>query len=436
MTSHGCSGIVDLPLTETRPRRPITRNLAVNAEPHAPTHCGTCSPLRLTSATTRRSPGARVRQPVSGSRRRTTRRDGTRPRRGTARPNRLRGDTVTRSESDLVARIRPQRTITGMSAVLLAFTPDGDVDWTAVEAHVARTVAAGLTPAVNMDTGYVQLLDVADKARVLDLTAEVTGGDFVAGAYVADEPGVAVRPRRLPPAVWRDRRAGRNARAVPLVRAQHARRRRMGGGPDVDRHPCRSVRRVRTRQRCSCPTVGSHRSTPTRAMMGIGSCASGPSIRRSVVSSNGTGSTLRDRVRPDFTVFTGNDLAIDMVMYGSDYLLGLSTFAPRCVRRSRPAVGCRRSGVPRVERPVAVPRQFHVPRTRPRVPPRRGDLLRVAGLGAVRRHAAAGAASTRLGSCCAGRHPRTTRSVGAGRGVRRECSLDAGEEARQCRGLP
>jgi hypothetical protein len=37
---------------------------------------------------------------------------------------------------------------------------------------------------------------------------------------------------------------------------------------------------------------------------------------------------LRDRVRPDFHVFTGNDLAIDMIMYGSDYLLGLSTFAP------------------------------------------------------------------------------------------------------------
>jgi dihydrodipicolinate synthase/N-acetylneuraminate lyase len=37
---------------------------------------------------------------------------------------------------------------------------------------------------------------------------------------------------------------------------------------------------------------------------------------------------LRDRVRPDFRVFTGNDLAIDMVMYGSDYLLGLATFAP------------------------------------------------------------------------------------------------------------
>jgi hypothetical protein len=37
---------------------------------------------------------------------------------------------------------------------------------------------------------------------------------------------------------------------------------------------------------------------------------------------------VRDELRPDFQVLTGNDLAIDMVMYGSDYLLGLSTFAP------------------------------------------------------------------------------------------------------------
>ncbi len=42
---------------------------------------------------------------------------------------------------------------------------------------------------------------------------------------------------------------------------------------------------------------------------------------------------LRNRVRPDFKVFTGNDLAIDMVMYGSDYLLGLSTFAPDAFAR-------------------------------------------------------------------------------------------------------
>jgi hypothetical protein len=37
---------------------------------------------------------------------------------------------------------------------------------------------------------------------------------------------------------------------------------------------------------------------------------------------------LRNRIRPDFSILTGNDCAIDMVQYGSDYLLGLSTFAP------------------------------------------------------------------------------------------------------------
>jgi hypothetical protein len=52
---------------------------------------------------------------------------------------------------------------------------------------------------------------------------------------------------------------------------------------------------------------------------------------------------LRDAVRPDFKVYTGNDLAIDMVMWGSDYLLGLSTFAPDlfAIRDARWAAGDR-----------------------------------------------------------------------------------------------
>ena len=38
--------------------------------------------------------------------------------------------------------------------------------------------------------------------------------------------------------------------------------------------------------------------------------------------------SVRDRVRPNFTIFTGNDLGIDMIEYGSDYLLGLAALAP------------------------------------------------------------------------------------------------------------
>jgi 4-hydroxy-tetrahydrodipicolinate synthase len=37
---------------------------------------------------------------------------------------------------------------------------------------------------------------------------------------------------------------------------------------------------------------------------------------------------MRDALRPDFRIYTGNDLGINMIEYGSDYLLGLATFAP------------------------------------------------------------------------------------------------------------
>jgi dihydrodipicolinate synthase/N-acetylneuraminate lyase len=53
---------------------------------------------------------------------------------------------------------------------------------------------------------------------------------------------------------------------------------------------------------------------------------------------------VRDRVRPEFHVFTGNDLAIDMVCYGSDYLLGLSAFAPDAfAERDRRWAACDRA---------------------------------------------------------------------------------------------
>ena len=37
---------------------------------------------------------------------------------------------------------------------------------------------------------------------------------------------------------------------------------------------------------------------------------------------------LRDAHRPDFRIYTGNDLGINMIEYGSDYVLGLAAFAP------------------------------------------------------------------------------------------------------------
>ena len=132
-------------------------------------------------------------------------------------------------------------------------------------------------------------------------------------------------------------------------------------------------------------------------------------------------------------VLTGNDLAIDMVMYGSDYLLGLSTFAPEAFALARPVLGDRRPALLRAQRSAAVPRRVHVPRPRPGVPPRRGDLLRAPRLGPVRWHARRW--------CLGGPRPIApcwpTSSSGCRSGAReRECSLHPGQEARLGRGVP
>jgi len=232
---------------------------------------------------------------------------------------------------DVPARIRPRRTITGMSAVLLPHTAEGSIDWPAVEAHVERTRAAGLTPAVNMDTGYVQLLSDADTARVLDLTASVTGGRFVAGAYVADQHGDAFAPDAY------------KAAAAAIVER--------GGTPVI--FPSHGLNALGEQEWVGALTeigtsvdelIGFELGAmfvpygrifsleAYRGLLEIPQCigAKHSSLSRELEWQR---LALRDEIRPAFKVFTGNDLAIDMVMYGSDYLLGLSTFAPEAFAR-------------------------------------------------------------------------------------------------------
>src|SRR5579864_1312644 len=93
---------------------------------------------------------------------------------------------------DPLKLLRPGRKPMGISAVLLPFTVDGEVDWPGFLAHVRRTADAGLTPAVNMDTGYGNLLDDGTRRQVLRETRSSLGQrDFVAGAFVSDRPGDA-----------------------------------------------------------------------------------------------------------------------------------------------------------------------------------------------------------------------------------------------------
>lgn len=230
------------------------------------------------------------------------------------------------SNAGLVERIRPNRRITGMSAVLVPYTTGGAIDWDAVEAHLGRTRDAGLVPAVNMDTGYVQLLAEDDKERVLDLAAKVTGGEFVAGAYVPDGPGdgfdldgylraaEAIASRGGTPVVFPSH--GLNSLEEPAwVDALSAIGSRLERFIGFELGPM------------FVPYGRIVSLDAYEAMVRIPSCvgAKHSSLSRRLEWER---LELRDRVRPEFLVLTGNDLAIDMVMYGSDYLLGLSTFAP------------------------------------------------------------------------------------------------------------
>jgi dihydrodipicolinate synthase/N-acetylneuraminate lyase len=235
--------------------------------------------------------------------------------------------------------LRPNRAVLGMSAVLLPFTAGGEVDWAGFEALIARTVEAGLVPAVNMDTGYVNLLDDTTQDRVLSLTADVVGGrlvpghpdPFVAGAFVGDRPGDPYDADR-----YRSRiDAVRSAGATPVAFPSHG----LNGleGPAlVEAHhglAAEAGRLIAFELGQQFVPFGRIYDLATyEALLSIDGVigAKHSSLDR---QSEWDRLRVRDRVRPDFRVFTGNDLAIDMVMYGSDYLLGLSAFAPDAFAR-------------------------------------------------------------------------------------------------------
>ena len=210
--------------------------------------------------------------------------------------------------------------------MLLLYSRSGEIDWPATEAHIARTLEYGLTPAVNMDTGYVQMLDARSKLRVLDIAAEVTAGDFVAGAFVNDTEGDSVDlDAYLAAAADITVRGG-----TPVIFPSHG----LNGGTEeawVEALTAVGERMDRflgfELGPMFVPYGRIFSLDAYRAMLDIGTCigAKHSSLNRELEWQR---LALRDQVRPDFMVLTGNDLSIDMVRYGSDYLLGLATFAP------------------------------------------------------------------------------------------------------------
>jgi hypothetical protein len=201
------------------------------------------------------------------------------------------------------------------------------VDWVAFCAHVARTADVGLIPAVNMDTGYANLIDDHIRSEVLRLTrATLPDRPFTAGAFVSSQVGDAYDA----PAYYRVIESIQSVGGIPVIFQSFG----------LTRLPAENLIAAYADFGHIAPRFIAFELGPMFApfgriydlatyegLLGIPQCsgAKHSSLKRQLEWER---LALRDRIRPDFKVYTGNDLAIDMIMYGSDYLLGLSTFAP------------------------------------------------------------------------------------------------------------
>jgi 4-hydroxy-tetrahydrodipicolinate synthase len=196
----------------------------------------------------------------------------------------------------------------------------------AFQQHLLRTHAAGLINAVNMDTGYVNYLSDDEQQQILKWTREALPANtkFFAGAYIERLDGDVV-------ALYRRKIDQITARGGTPIIFQTARLQDQPAKEKINCYQeiCRGFPEV----------LGFELAT---VFADNGEIFDDETMR-GLIADSGVGGLkhssldrmkelerllLRDRIRPEFRIYTGNDLAIDMIEYGSDYLLGLATFAP------------------------------------------------------------------------------------------------------------
>lgn len=235
----------------------------------------------------------------------------------------------------MMPMLKPHRHLQGISAVLLPFrrewqlseSVDSAIAWDEFETLVQRTSACGLVAALNMDTGFGPQLTAPTKRRVLEVGQRVLGSEsFVAGAIVVDRPGD-------PFDIDGYRRAADeivDLGGTPIFFPSYG----LTSGSDAE-IVSRFEQLARHYDTFLAFELG-QMFAPFGKVFSLDVFSRLLSIPECVGAKHSSLSRiqewerleLRDRIRPDFRVFTGNDLAIDMVMYGSDYLLGLSAFYP------------------------------------------------------------------------------------------------------------
>lgn len=226
----------------------------------------------------------------------------------------------------LIERQKLNRKVQGIAAALLPYESPGKIAVDAFQKHLLSTNRAGLMNAVNMDTGYVNYLSEPEKRDVLRWTVEALGKDvpFVAGAYIENQAGdiVALYRQQMDAIV--------QAGGIPIlfqtarVQGQSSKEKAA-----IYQAACQGYPQVLAFElgKMFAPNGEIFDEETIRRLMDI------PEIKGMKHSSLDRlielkRLALRDAHRPEFRIYTGNDLGINMIEYGSDYLLGLASFAP------------------------------------------------------------------------------------------------------------
>lgn len=226
--------------------------------------------------------------------------------------------------SELQALRKPGRKVEGHAAILLPFESNGAIAEGAYKQALERTDEAGLGCAVNMDTGYANYLTISERSQMLGWAQATLPKGFIAGVFVEGLEG------DLPELYLEQMKQIVDHGGTPIL-FQTTRFHDWSPQQITDLYgkvcePFESVVGFELGQMFA-PNGLIFDEATIRGLMSVPSLKG---IKHSSLSRLEEIKRLqiRDEVRPDFKIYTGNDLGIDMIEYGSDYLLGLAAFCP------------------------------------------------------------------------------------------------------------
>jgi dihydrodipicolinate synthase/N-acetylneuraminate lyase len=230
-----------------------------------------------------------------------------------------------KSTTNPLIPVKARREIHGICAAYLPWRPIARIDFDSYAMMLESIWRSGLTPAVNMDTGFANLLTDAQRREVLQFAKSISQGrPMVAGVFVDDLSGDCV------PHYQRQVETTASVGAMPILFQCR----------DLIARSDQEIVKVYDQVgKLGVDFLGFELGKVFAnfgAIYSIECFTDLVAIPRLLGLKHSSLSRelewqrleIRDARRPEFRVYTGNDLAIDMVQWGSDYLLGLAAFYP------------------------------------------------------------------------------------------------------------